>query len=81
MRKFVKKHIRRIKRIKDCQYCKTSREPDYKETDDLRKYLTERGKIIPRLLSGVCQKHQRKVNRAIKQARYMALLSFMVRPS
>ncbi|HWI54770.1 MAG TPA: 30S ribosomal protein S18 [Desulfobacteria bacterium] len=49
---------------------------DYKEGGKLRKYVTERGKILPRRISGNCAKHQRQLTVAIKRARHMALLPF-----
>ncbi|MDD2421689.1 MAG: 30S ribosomal protein S18 [Heliobacteriaceae bacterium] len=49
---------------------------DYKEVGKLRKYITERGKILPRRVSGCCAKHQRQVTLAIKRARHVALLPF-----
>ncbi|MCW2276689.1 30S ribosomal protein S18 [Heliophilum fasciatum] len=49
---------------------------DYKEIGKLRKYLTERGKILPRRVSGCCAKHQRQLTQAIKRARHVALLPF-----
>ena len=49
---------------------------DYKEVFKLRKYITERGKILPRRISGNCAKHQRQVTIAIKRARHIALLPF-----
>ena len=49
---------------------------DYKELNKLRKYITERGKILPRRISGNCAKHQRQVTLAIKRARIVALLPF-----
>lgn len=49
---------------------------DYKEGGKLRKYVTERGKILPRRISGNCAKHQRQLTIAIKRARHMALLPF-----
>jgi len=49
---------------------------DYKEGGKLRKYVTERGKILPRRISGNCAKHQRQLTTAIKRARHMALLPF-----
>jgi len=51
---------------------------DYKDADRLRKYITERGKIIPRRISGNCARHQRQLTTAIKRARIMALLPFTV---
>lgn len=71
--------VRRVP--KDCLFCKQKIEPDYKEVDTLRHFVTERGKIIPRSSSGICQKHQGLLAASIKQARYLALLPFIVRPS
>lgn len=51
---------------------------DYKEVDELRHYLTERGKIKPRRKNVVCAKHQRRLAVAIKRARHLALLPFTV---
>jgi small subunit ribosomal protein S18 len=52
-------------------------EPDWKDYKILQRYVTERGKIVPRRLSGVNAKHQRKLAVAIKRARHVALLSFV----
>ncbi len=49
---------------------------DYKDLNRLRKYVTERGKILPRRLSGNCAKHQRALTEAIKRARVVALLPY-----
>lgn len=49
---------------------------DYKEVFKLRKFITERGKILPRRISGNCAKHQRQVTTAIKRARHIALLPY-----
>ncbi len=49
---------------------------DYKDVSKLRKYITERGKIIPRRISGNCARHQRQLTIAIKRARNIALLPF-----
>ena len=51
-------------------------EIDYKEVAKLRKYISERGKILPRRISGNCAKHQRQLTTAIKRARTIALLPF-----
>jgi small subunit ribosomal protein S18 len=51
---------------------------DYKDSEILRGFLTERGKIVPRRISGNCAKHQRKLTTAIKRARNIALLPFTV---
>jgi small subunit ribosomal protein S18 len=50
---------------------------DYKEPKTLRHFITERGKIIPRRISGTCARHQRMLTRAIKRARTIALLPFV----
>lgn len=75
--------MRQSRRIKiypqNCAFCETKTQPDYKETVVLGKYVTERGKIIPRSRSGLCSKHQLAVTVAIKQARFLALLPFVVR--
>jgi len=49
---------------------------DYKDVARLRRFITERGKIIPRRISGNCARHQRQVTTAIKRARLVALLPF-----
>jgi len=51
-------------------------EIDYKDVAKLRKFVTERGKILPRRISGTCAKHQRQLTIAIKRARNVALLPF-----
>lgn len=50
---------------------------DYKDLDTLNRFITERGKILPRRITGVSARYQRKLVNAIKRARYMALLPFM----
>ena len=50
---------------------------DYKDIDTLREFVTERGKILPRRITGVSQFHQRLLKKAIKRARHMALLPFV----
>ena len=65
------------RRPKFCHYCVEKQEKvDYKDADKLRKYISERGKIIPRRVTGNCAKHQRLLTEAIKRARYMALLPY-----
>ena len=50
---------------------------DYKDVAKLRKFITERAKILPRRVSGTCAKHQHELNTAIKRARQMALLPYV----
>ena len=62
---------------KVCAFCAEKSEViDYKNTAKLRKYMTEKGKIIPRRTTGVCAAHQRELTGAIKRARVMALLPY-----
>ena len=66
---------KRAKKKKVCSFCVDKIETvDYKDYGRLRKYITERGKILPRRITGNCAKHQRQLTRAIKRARNIALL-------
>ena len=63
---------------KSCLFCKDkTRDVDYKNVDQLRRYTSERGKIRSRRMSGACRRHQRQVAVAIKRAREMALLPYV----
>jgi small subunit ribosomal protein S18 len=64
-------------REKKCRFCTQSEEIDYKDSAKLRRFMTEKGKILPRRITGVCAKHQRKLTTAIKRARTVALLPFI----
>ncbi len=69
----------RRKRRRACAFCVDgSTAIDYKDIDRLRRYVTERGKIVPRRNSGVCAKHQRLLAEAIKRSRYIGLLPYCV---
>lgn len=71
-----RQNARRKKKV--CIFCQDKVEHiDYKDTARLRKLVTERGKILPRRISGTCAKHQRQLTVAIKRARYMALLPYI----
>lgn len=62
-----------------CSFCVDKVEGvDYKDINRLKRYITERGKILPRRISGNCAAHQRQLTVAIKRARIMALLPFTV---
>ena len=66
------------RRKKVCLFCADKVEfIDYKDTAKLRKFISERGKIMPRRISGACAKHQRELNTAIKRARQVALLPYV----
>jgi small subunit ribosomal protein S18 len=68
---------RGIRRKKVCQFCADKTETiDYKDVDKLRKYVTDRGKILPKRITGSCAIHQREVTKAIKRARIVALLPY-----
>jgi len=71
------KKERRPKR-KICNFCaEKQNEIDYKDVTRLRKYISERGKILPRRISGNCAKHQRLLTVAVKRARVIAFLPFV----
>ena len=73
-----RKPFRRARR-KVCAFCADKIEfIDYKDVARLRKYITDRGKIIPRRTTGTCATHQRRLAKAIKRAREIALLPFTV---
>ena len=66
------------KRRKVCQFCVDKCQfIDYKDTVKLRRYLSERGKILPRRTTGTCAAHQRDLTTAIKRARQIALLPYV----
>ena len=62
---------------KVCKFCIQKLKIDYKDADTLRRFITERGKIHPRRITGTCAKHQRALALAIKRARIIALLPFV----
>src|SRR5574340_463141 len=68
---------RSFQKKKVCRFCKTPGITiDYKDAKALRPYITERGRIMPRRISGTCAKHQRVVCAAIKRARNLAIIPF-----
>jgi small subunit ribosomal protein S18 len=68
---------RKFQRRKFCRFCSEKVEYiDYKNIKILKSYLTERGKILPRRMTGTCAKHQRELSESIKRARSVALLAF-----
>lgn len=75
-----KGQFQRRGRPKACPFCRDKAEwVDYKDTQVLRKFLSDRGKIRARRVTGACTQHQRDVAAAIKNAREMGLLPYMVR--
>ncbi|OPZ60796.1 MAG: 30S ribosomal protein S18 [Deltaproteobacteria bacterium ADurb.Bin510] len=78
---FVKRNPRfkQYYKKKVCRFCEDKNlKPDYKQTDLLKDFITERGKILPRRITGTCAAHQRALTLEIKRARLMALLPFSV---
>lgn len=67
---------RSFQRKKVCRFCSDKSVIDYKDIASLKGFLTERGKIIPRRLSGNCARHQRHLAAAIKQGRNVAFFAF-----
>lgn len=68
----------RPRRRKVCHFCTNKIDViDYKDIKTLQRYVSERGKILPRRVTGACAKHQRKVTLAVKRARAVALLPYV----
>jgi len=67
------------RRKKVCVFCgKENNEINYKDTNKLKRYVSERGKILPRRITGNCAKHQRALTVAIKRARHVALMPYVM---
>ena len=73
-RKRVGGGIRRRKKV--CVFCGKDNVIDYKDTAKLKRYVSERGKILPRRITGNCAKHQRALTVAVKRARHIALMPY-----
>ena len=73
-----KRVIRRKKKV--CAFCADKTVPgvDYKDVNKLKRYVSERGKILPRRITGNCAKHQRALTVAVKRARHLALMPYTV---
>ncbi|MBI3443231.1 30S ribosomal protein S18 [Candidatus Woesebacteria bacterium] len=61
-----------------CYYCEKKLEPDYKDFEDIGRYVSDRARIVGRDRSGLCAKHQKRLAIAIKRARHLGLLPFKV---
>ena len=78
MQKRKRKPRKIIFRKKVCPFCTDkTKEMDYKDLGMLSRFTTERGKMIPRRVTGVCAKHQRKLAQTIKHSRFIALIPFI----
>jgi len=73
--KTIKKTVLR----RNCLFCKEGKEPDFKDVETLRSFLSERGKILAATRTGTCARHQRRLTKSIKRARVIALLPFSAR--
>jgi small subunit ribosomal protein S18 len=73
-----KKKKKTLRRKRICRFCAdTNMKIDYKAAKILGHFVTERGKIVPRRISGCCAHHQRELTLAVKRARHLALMPFM----
>lgn len=72
---FKKRTMRRRKKV--CAFCGKDSVIDYKDTAKLKKFVSERQKILPRRITGSCAKHQRELTTAIKRARHLALMAYV----
>ncbi|MCR4610639.1 MAG: 30S ribosomal protein S18 [Lachnospiraceae bacterium] len=70
-----RRQIHRRKKV--CVFCGKDNTINYKDTATLKKYISERGKILPRRITGNCAKHQRALTVAIKRARHVALMPYV----
>ena len=64
---------------KVCKFCTQKLKVDYKDVDVMRRFVTERGKILPRRITGTCAKHQRALAVSIKRARALAFLPYVAK--
>ncbi|MBR6328260.1 MAG: 30S ribosomal protein S18 [Lachnospiraceae bacterium] len=67
--------IRRRKKV--CAFCGSDEVIDYKDVNKLKRYVSERGKILPRRITGNCARHQRALTVAVKRARHIALMPYV----
>lgn len=63
-----------------CPFCQNKTIPTYKNWEELARLVSDRGKILSRQRTGICAKHQRHLSQAVKRARHLALLPFVVKP-
>lgn len=73
----IKRKIQRKIGTKKCFFCQGKIEPDYKQVEVLSRFISERGRILSGSRTGLCARHQRRLGREIKRARYLALLPFI----
>lgn len=73
---FRRKPMRRRKKV--CVFCGKDSAIEYKDVNKLKRYVSERGKILPRRITGNCAKHQRALTIAVKRARHIALMPYVM---
>lgn len=73
-----KSNKRKIQVPKECFFCKEKLAPVFRDTANLEKFTTDRGKILARAKTGLCAMHQRRLTTAVKYARHLALMPFVV---
>jgi small subunit ribosomal protein S18 len=78
-KKVLKRRVKKINVPKECYFCKEEKTPTFADVETLRKFLTERGKIMGQARNGLCASHQKRLTAAIKYARHLALLPFTSR--
>ncbi len=66
-----------MQRRKTCHFCETKAAIDYKEEHLLDRFTNDRGKILPRRVSGTCARHQRQLSQAVKRGRFLALIPYI----
>lgn len=75
----TKRRFHRFGKKRFCYFCDNPQTPiDYKNVELMKKYLSDRGKIVAKRISGTCNKHQRRIAKEIKRARFIALVPFTV---
>jgi len=82
MPKKKNKIIRKVQKTnapKKCFFCTEKKEPVFSDVPTLNRFITDRAKIMPMLRTGLCSKHQKRITLAIKHARHLALLPFIVK--
>jgi len=79
MKKTTMRPKRKIITPKKCVFCDEQKTPHYSDVTMLSKFVSERGKMLGRVRTGLCAKHQRRLTDAVKYARHLALLPFIVR--
>ena len=73
-----RKFVQRRRRRRPCIFCVEKRGADYKDVEFMKRFMTDRGKIAPRRISGCCAKHQRMIMREVKKARHLSLVPYTV---